>query len=130
MQCFDTLTEFIQGPCEANQIALAEGRFIEISCILLEKNDSYDESHKNNKTKIRKKSKRKKYFVFKHANYVANYHKNLLKSVKGLLAIMGLKNIKQLDKNKLLFLDKNSRVHDNIDEVFKRKLDLGKNKGE
>lgn len=76
------------------------------------------------------KSKRKKYFVFKHANYVANYHKNLLKNVKGLLAIMGLKNIKQLDKNKLLFLDKNSRVHDNIDEVFRRKLDLGKNKGE
>ena len=33
-------------------------------------------------------------------------------------------------KNKLLFLDKNSRVHDDIDEVFKRKLDLGKNKGE
>lgn len=76
------------------------------------------------------KSKRKKYFVFKHANYVANYHKNLLKNVRGLLAIMGLKNIKQLDKNKLLFLDKNSRVHDNIDEVFRRKLDLGKNKGE
>ena len=76
------------------------------------------------------KSKRKKYFVFKHANYVANYHKNLLKNVKGLLAIMGLKNIKQLDKNKLLFLDKNTRVHDDIDEVFRRKLDLGKNKGE
>lgn len=76
------------------------------------------------------KSKRKKYFVSKHANYVANYHKNLLKNVKGLLAIMGLKNIKQLDKNKLLFLDKNSRVHDDIDEVFRRQLDLGKNKGE
>ena len=76
------------------------------------------------------KSKRKKYFVFKHANYVANYHKNLLKNVKGLLAIMGLKNIKQLNKNKLLFLDKNSRVHDDIDEVFRRQLDFGKNKGE
>ena len=76
------------------------------------------------------KSKRRKYFVFKYANYVANYHKNLLKNVKGLLAIMGLKNIKQLNKNKLLFLDKNSRVHDDIDEVFRRKLDLGKNKGE
>ena len=62
--------------------------------------------------------------------YLFSYHKNLLKNVKGLLAIMGLKNIKQLDKNKLLFLDKNSRVHDNIDEVFRRKLDLGKNKGE
>lgn len=76
------------------------------------------------------KKKRRKYFVFKHATYVANYHKNLLKNVKGLLAIMGLKNIKQLDKNKLLFVDKNSRVHDNIDEVFKRKLVLGKDKGE
>lgn len=76
------------------------------------------------------KSKRKKYFVFKHANYVANYHKNLLKNVKGLLAIMGLKNIKQLDQKKLLFVDKNSRVHDNLDEVFRRKLDLGKDKGE
>ncbi|MBY0540178.1 MAG: FMN-binding glutamate synthase family protein [Campylobacterales bacterium] len=76
------------------------------------------------------KKKRRKYFVFRHANYVANYHKNLLKNVKGLLAIMGLKNIKQLDKNKLLFLDKDSRVHDDIDEVFRRKLNLVKNKGE
>ncbi|MDD2888441.1 MAG: FMN-binding glutamate synthase family protein [Aliarcobacter sp.] len=76
------------------------------------------------------KSKRRKYFVFKHANYVANYHKNLLKNVKGLLAIMGLKNIKMLDQKKLLFVDKNSRVHDNLDEVFRRKLDLGKDKGE
>ena len=76
------------------------------------------------------KSKRRKYFVIKHANYVANYHKNLLKNVKGLLAIMGLKNIKQLDKSRLFFIDKNSRVHDNIDEVFRKKLDLAKNKGE
>ena len=76
------------------------------------------------------KSKRRKYFVIKHANYVANYHKNLLKNVKGLLAIMGLKNIKQLDKSRLFFIDKNSRVHDNIDEVFRKKLDLAKDKGE
>ena len=36
LQCFDTLTEFIQGPCEANQIALVEGKFIEIACSILE----------------------------------------------------------------------------------------------
>ncbi len=72
------------------------------------------------------KSKRRKYFVFKHANYVANYHKNLLKNVKGLLAIMGLKSISQLNKHRLIFVDKNSRVFDNMDEVFKRKLKIGK----
>ncbi|KAL4497224.1 hypothetical protein ABPG72_019544 [Tetrahymena utriculariae] len=35
VQCFDTLTEFIQGPCKENQIALCEGRFIEIATKLL-----------------------------------------------------------------------------------------------
>ena len=70
------------------------------------------------------KSKRRKYFVVKHANYVSNYHKNLLKNVKGLLSIMGLKNIKQLDKSRLFFIDKDLKVYDNVDEVFQRKLDL------
>jgi len=72
------------------------------------------------------KSKRKKYFVYKQAKKVRNYHNNLLKSVKGMLAIMGLKNINQLNKHRILFLDKNSKVHDNIDNVFKRRLDIGK----
>jgi alpha-N-acetylglucosamine transferase len=43
-----------------------------------------------------------------------------------MLAIMGLKNINQLNKHRILFLDKDSRVHDNIDQVFKRRLDIGK----
>mgnify|MGYP000844785538 CR=1 FL=1 len=72
------------------------------------------------------KSKRRKYFVYKHANYVRDYHKNLLKSIKGLLAVMGIKNINNLDKHKLIFLDRNSKVHDNIDDVFGRILDIGK----
>ena len=72
------------------------------------------------------KSKRQKYFVHKQARKVRNYHNNLLKSVRGMLAIMGLKNINQLSKHRLLFLDKDSRVHDNIDLVFKRRLDIGK----
>jgi glutamate synthase domain-containing protein 2 len=72
------------------------------------------------------KSKRKKYFVYKHAKKVRNYHNNLLKSVKGMLAIMGLKNINQLNKHRILFLDKDSKVHDNIDSVFARRLDIGK----
>lgn len=72
------------------------------------------------------KDKRKQYFVYKQAKKVRNYHNNLLKSVRGMLAIMGLKNIKQLNKHRILFLDKDSRVHDNIDSVFERRLDIGK----
>ncbi|MFA9373902.1 MAG: glutamate synthase-related protein [Poseidonibacter sp.] len=76
------------------------------------------------------KSKRKKYFVYKQAKKVTNYHNNLLKSVRGMLAIMGLKNINQLNKHRILFLDRDSRVHDNMDEVFKRRLDIGKDLGD
>ncbi len=72
------------------------------------------------------KKKRKKYFVHKQAKKVNNYHKNLLKGVRGLLAVMGLKNIKELNKHRIMFIDKNSKVHDNIDDVFRRRLDIGK----
>ncbi|RXK03853.1 FMN-binding glutamate synthase family protein [Arcobacter sp. CECT 8989] len=72
------------------------------------------------------KEKRKKYFVHKQAKKVRDYHKNLLKSVRGLLAVMGLKNINELNKHKIMFLDRNSKVHDNIDDVFARILDIGK----
>ncbi|RXJ90522.1 FMN-binding glutamate synthase family protein [Arcobacter sp. CECT 8983] len=72
------------------------------------------------------KEKRKKYFVHKQAKKVRDYHKNLLKSVRGLLAVMGLKNINELNKHKIMFLDRNSKVHDNIDDVFGRILDIGK----
>ncbi|NQY92872.1 MAG: hypothetical protein HRT43_01790, partial [Campylobacteraceae bacterium] len=47
-------------------------------------------------------------------------------SIKGLMAVMGLKHINQLTKHKIMFLDRNSKVHDNIDDVFGRILDIGK----
>ncbi|WP_419767155.1 glutamate synthase-related protein [Arcobacter sp.] len=72
------------------------------------------------------KSKRKKYFVHKQAKKVANYHKNLLKSVKSMLAIMGLKNVGQLNKHRIMFIDKDAKVYDNMDDVFKRKLKIGR----
>ena len=34
-QCFDTLTEFVQGPCAQNQEFIADSKFLELSCILL-----------------------------------------------------------------------------------------------
>ena len=55
-----------------------------------------------------------------------HYHNNLLNGVRGLLAVMGLKDVKQLNKHRLMFLDRNSKVHDNIDQVFDRMLNIGK----
>jgi len=35
LQCFDTLTEFIQGPCRENQIAILQGSFLDLAANLL-----------------------------------------------------------------------------------------------
>ncbi len=66
--------------------------------------------------------KRKHYFVKKHSTYVKNYHNNILKSMKSLLAVMGLKNVKELDKEKLIFLDRDSIIHDDMDTLFERRI--------
>jgi len=75
------------------------------------------------------KAKRKKYFVTRHSNFVSSYHRNLLKNVKGLLAVMGLKNIKDLNHKNLIFIDKNQNVYDDICEVFDARLKLKKDLG-
>ncbi|APW64741.1 FMN-binding glutamate synthase family protein [Poseidonibacter parvus] len=66
--------------------------------------------------------KRKHYFVKKHSQNVKNYHNNILKSMKSLLAVMGLKNVKDLSKEKLIFLDKDSIIHDDMDALFERRV--------
>ncbi|WP_108061784.1 FMN-binding glutamate synthase family protein [Poseidonibacter lekithochrous] len=69
-------------------------------------------------------TKRKHYFVKKHSEFIKNYHANILKSMKSLLAVMGLKNIKELDKDKLIFLDIDSIIHDDMDELFERRISI------
>jgi len=70
------------------------------------------------------KTLRGRYLVYKHANYIRDYHKNILKGVKMVLAVMGLKNVKQLSNKNLMFVDRNLKIHDNIDKVFEKKLDF------
>ena len=66
--------------------------------------------------------KRKHYFVKKHSEFVKNYHKNIIKSMKSLLAVMGLKNVKELNIEKLIFLDIDSIIHDDMHELFERRI--------
>lgn len=34
MQCFDTITEYIQGPCYENQVSIIQGSFLDIASSL------------------------------------------------------------------------------------------------
>lgn len=70
------------------------------------------------------KTLRGRYLVYKHSNYIRDYHKNILKGIKMVLAVMGKKNVKELSNKDIMFIDRNLKIHDNIDEVFEKKLDF------
>lgn len=68
--------------------------------------------------------KRASYLVVKEGKEIGNYHKNLIKSMKVVLAVMGIKSIKELDKSKLTFKNENGEIYFDIDKYFHNKLHI------
>jgi glutamate synthase domain-containing protein 2 len=67
------------------------------------------------------KTKRKAYIVHKYAQMVVNYHTNLLKSMKTILAVMGLSDISKLNKEHLLLVDENGYIHHDVKRYLEHK---------
>ena len=68
------------------------------------------------------KKKRKAFIVHKSALMVENYHKNMVKNVKMILAVMGLKNVSELDKNHLMLVDESGNIRHDIKRVMDKKI--------
>jgi glutamate synthase domain-containing protein 2 len=68
-------------------------------------------------------NKRRSFLVFRNAKKIANYHKNLLLEIKTILAIMGIKKFSELRNNHILYLDKNDKIHQNMNSLFDYRLD-------
>ena len=70
------------------------------------------------------KKKRASYLVVKEGKEIGNYHRNLVKSMKVVLAVMGIKNVKDLNKNLLTFRNSNGEIYFDIDKYFHQKLHI------
>ncbi len=68
--------------------------------------------------------KRASYLVVKQGEKIGNYHKNLIKSMKVVLAVMEKKSINDLNKNNLTFKNRNGEIFFDIDLYFRQKLHL------
>jgi len=60
----------------------------------------------------------------KKGHEIANYHKNLLKGMHTLLAIMGFDHISQLSRKNLTYKNKNGEIYFDVDSYFTQKLHL------
>ena len=68
--------------------------------------------------------KRASYLVIKEGMEIGNYHKNLVKGMKVVLAVMGIKHIKDLNKSHLTFKNTNGEIYFDIDKYFHHKLHI------
>ncbi len=68
--------------------------------------------------------RRASYLVVRKGGEIANYHANLLKGVKTLLAVMGVKKIGELDKKHLTFKNRSGEIFFDIDNYFHQKLHI------
>jgi glutamate synthase domain-containing protein 2 len=66
--------------------------------------------------------KRGAYLVMKQSKKVANYHNNLIKGLKTVLAVVGKKSFRELCKDDLQFIDKNGFVHNDVNRYYKDKM--------
>lgn len=66
--------------------------------------------------------KRASYLVIKEGKEIGNYHINLIKGMKVVLAVMGIKHIRDLNKSHLTFKNTNGEIYFDIDKYFHHKL--------
>ena len=66
--------------------------------------------------------RRKSYLVYKQAQKVANYHKNLIKGIKTIMAVMGVDHHSKLNSSMVSFIDKNGFVHENVNRYYEQKI--------
>ncbi len=66
--------------------------------------------------------KRASYLVVKKSGEIANYHVNLIKGMKMILAVMGVNHISKIGKSNLTFKNKNDDIYFDIDKYFHHKL--------
>ena len=66
--------------------------------------------------------KRASYMVVKQAYQMSNYHNNLIKGMKMMLAIMGFDHKSKLSKKNLTFRNRTGEIYFDVDEYFQSKL--------
>ena len=68
--------------------------------------------------------RRASYLVVKKGKEIGHYHNNLIKNMKVLLSVMGLKHISELNKRHLTFKNRSGEIYFDIDKYFHQKLHI------
>jgi glutamate synthase domain-containing protein 2 len=68
--------------------------------------------------------KRASYLVIKEGGEIGNYHKNLVKSMKVVMAVMGIDHISKLNRRQLTYKSQNGETFFDVDAYFHERLHI------
>lgn len=70
----------------------------------------------------RDKRKRLSYLVIQKSQHIANYHNNLLKGLRTVMAVMGVARADQLSKRNVAFRNKQGEIFFDVDQYYNKKF--------
>jgi glutamate synthase domain-containing protein 2 len=68
--------------------------------------------------------KRTSYLVVKQGGKIEHYHKNLMKSMKVVMAVMGIEYISKLNRSHLTYKNQNGETFFDVDKYFHKRLHI------
>ena len=107
----------------ADMVAIARGFMMSAGCIRARVCSGADGHHCPVGLATQDRTKRKAYIVHKYAQMIENYHRNMRKNIRMILAVMGIEKIDRLDKSDLLLVDENGYIHNDIRRYLDHKYD-------
>lgn len=108
----------------ADMVGIARGFMMSAGCIRARHCSGAGGRHCPVGLATQDKKLRASYLVVRKSKHIENYHKNMIKSLKTLLAVMGFEHKDMLSKKNLIFKNKLGEIYFDIDEYFHQKLHL------
>lgn len=102
----------------ADFVAMARSFMMSAGCIRARECSGANGRHCPVGLATQDKRKRASYLVMQKAHRVANYHRQMLDGIKGLMAIMGVRTLSELSHKHLTFKDYTDKSYHDIDRYF------------
>lgn len=102
----------------ADYVAMARAFMMTVGCIRARECSGANGRHCPVGLATQDKKKRASFLVEQKAHRMANYHRHMLEGIRGLLAIMGVRTLCELNHSHLTFKDCTGKSYSDIDAYF------------